>query len=195
MKYISALMLSLLVFQADASRAENAFCKSVRSLSLNTPQDLGPLFHKTETTRTSENSSGDGRAVEDIERVVKPYSLSEELRQTFADGAEDPGSDYDVYRTRDGTLFDFKSVDGSDKCPSDIWATRTGDHLELLDDGPELGDACDVVRIFGICNNAPLMLQYAYGEPGFDGKAKVQEIRAIEMSARGLDNVCVIKPK
>lgn len=191
-RFPSALLFTALIFNAGDVQSATGFCQSIRMLPLQDIQKTGFAIHQVETTRSSAGSASNGRSVADVERTVKPYELSPELRQTFADAAEDPGSDYDVYRSPDAALFDFRVVEGSDKCSSDIWAVRKGNHLEEVPEGPDLGEACDVVRMYGVHEGRPVMIQYAYRNN--KGRADIKEIRAVEMKAEMFDDVCVVEP-
>lgn len=198
-KYMLVIPLLFLPVAANGAETATDFCKSIRKLPLANLEMTSSVVHKTETLRSSTESASNGRSIDDIERLTRPYVLSPKLKKTFQEGADGLDGDYSVYKNSDASLFDFMSVEGSQKCPADIWVKRSGNQLEEIKDGPDLGDGCDVVRLYGTFHNAPILIQYAYGSSDEDGPQQqdpgsVQEVRVVKMDAKELEKVCVIRP-
>lgn len=144
---LAVLIYVCSAFHTQAFQRTDGFCKSILELPLSDLEKTNKLIQSVPTIRTSIDAADNGRSVEDIERVIGPYNLSDGLKQVFIDNAENSDRDYDVYRTPDGSVFNFSTIEGSEKCPVDVWALNNGGKLEKIDSAPNLGDSCDVVRI------------------------------------------------
>jgi len=195
---LQAVVVAALFLSDSAASAATDFCRDIRTLPLTRMDRIEGMLHKIQTARTSEGSQGNGRSIEDIERHVRPYTLSDELKQLFVDEKADDLGDYDVYRSPDDMLFQFTQTEGSGRYPEDIWAIRDGDQLKPLGDGPDLGEDGDVIRIYGVYRGDPVLLQYAFFPgpgPAGSGPLKIAEIRAVKLRPDTLETVCVIHPR
>lgn len=199
LKQLAILVSFCLAFSAQASQNTDGFCNSIRQLPLSDLQKTNKLIQSVPTIRTSTGAADNGRSVEDIERIIAPYNLSDGLKQVFIDNAENSDRDYDVYRTPDGSVFNFSTIEGSEKCPVDVWALNNSGKLEKIDSVPDLGDSCDVVRIYGAYQSSPILVQYSYAPSSGTNinlaRKKIDEIRVLRIVKDKFDDVCVIKPK
>lgn len=184
---------------ADADQNNSKFCNSLRDLPLSNIKKTEKAVHEINTIRTSDYSQDNGRSVEAIEKTISPYNLSDDLKKEFQNKIGDDDHDYDVYRTPDASVFNFSTVEGSEKCAVDVWAFNTGGKLEKIDSVPDLGDSCDVVRIYGAYQGFPILVQYSYAPSSGTNtnlaRKKIDEIRVLRIVKDKFDDVCVIKPK
>ncbi|MBB4131486.1 hypothetical protein [Xanthomonas sp. 3075] len=196
-RFCLAALACLAAIDVVAAAPSSNFCAAIKALPLQDYRKTAALLHNVETVRTSEKSAGDGRSVEDIQAAIAPYALSPELKQVFIDQSDSVENDYSVYRSTGDALFQFTDVQGSMKCANDVWAVRKGTQLELLSDGPDLGEGCDVVRLYGTFGKVPVLVQYLYQSAGSGSGAahveKVEEIRVVALEPDQLHNVCVIR--
>lgn len=196
---LAVLIYVCSAFHTQASQIADDFCKSIHDLPLRDLQKTNKLIQSVPTLRTSTGAADNGRSVEDIERIIAPYNLSNGLKQVFIDNAENSDRDYDVYRTPDGSIFNFSTIEGSEKCPVNVWALNNGRKLEKIDSVPDLGDSCDVVRIYGAYQGFPILVQYSYAPSSGTNiklaRKKIDEIRVLRIVKDKFDDVCVIKPK
>ncbi len=196
---VSALIFCLMANIVHAAEPDSAFCAAIKALPLEDIKQTEKLLHGHGSLRTSNNNSGNGRSLDEIERVAAPYLLSPELQQIFKDNADAGETDYDFYKSPDGSLFQFTDVQGSMECAYDIWATRRGSSLELVENGPDLGEACDAVRIYGVFKGKPVLVQYLYRFDENDPlrhalNHDIDEIRAVELLPDKFNDVCIVKP-
>lgn len=184
---------------ADADQNNSKFCNSLRDLPLSNIKKTEKAVHEINTIRTSDYSLDNGRSVEVIEKTISPYKLSDDLKKEFQNKIDDDDHDYDVYRTPDASIFNFSTVGGSEKCPVDIWALNKGGTLENLDFQPDLGDACNVVRVYGLYKKEPILIQYSFVPSEKDGvnltSEKIDEIRVVSIKVSNDKDACVIKIK
>ncbi|WP_337268639.1 hypothetical protein [Oryzifoliimicrobium ureilyticus] len=196
-KYIFIVLMSALAVNAHAAEPASAFCRQVKKLPLGDVNKVKAMIGSIEPSRTSEGSTSGGRSIEDLERLVKPFALSEGLKDSLLKNLDDIDSDYSLYHNASRTVFDFMGVAGSEKCALDVWAERKGNQLTEMQPEPDLGDACDVVRLVGTYQKQPILIQYAFGPDEDQDASKlppIAEVRIVKMNARDMGDVCVVKP-
>lgn len=196
-RYTLTMLFCLLACQSVAAQAVSDFCKSVRTLPLESEDETARLIQAVDIVRAAEGSKGNGQSVEDVNKVVKPYRLSPSLEQVFADAIGGPEYDYSVYRSDDASLFQFTSIQGSLKCAYDIWAVRRGEEIFELAEGPDLGEACSVSRKHGTFEITPILVQHTYqydeGDISFALGGKLVEVRVVALQPDRFGDVCVIE--